>query len=70
MKLYRVDAHGKIKWVGSQAATAKARKEFTDVGVKRNEITTTEIDVPTRKVELLDWLNEQEEQVQVRRGDV
>lgn len=41
----------------SQAECASARKELTDRGVKRKDITTAEVDVPTTKTELVGFLN-------------
>lgn len=41
----------------SQSECASIRKELTDRGVKRKDITTAEVDVPTTKAELVGFLN-------------
>ena len=63
MKLYRVSANAdvqKIVWVGTQSDAAKARKEFVSDGFKRAELSTEEVDVPTNKEGLLEFLNKLE----------
>lgn len=66
MKLYRIsveserDADRPCVWVGSQADAGKARKEFVADGFKRAEITTDEVDVPTNKEGLINFLNKLE----------
>lgn len=64
MRLYRttVKSHPDVQgprphWVGSQAEASKYRASLTSSGVKRADITTDEIDVPTDKRGLLEWLN-------------
>jgi hypothetical protein len=68
MKLYIVTAEIDVSEDGtafkpfnkicvSQAECAAARKELTDQGVKRKDITTAEVDVPTTKAELVRFLN-------------
>jgi len=68
MKLYIVSAQvdasedgTKFKHVNtalvSQAECASARKELTDRGVKRKDIATYEVDVPTTKGGLVEFLN-------------
>lgn len=46
-------------WVGSKADAGKKRSELTASGVKRAQIETTPVDVPTNKAGLLEWLNSQ-----------
>ena len=62
MKLYRVignsDKQKKVIWAGSQSDAAKARKELIAQGFKRAELITEDVDIPTDKVGLLNWLNE------------
>ena len=61
MKLYRVIGNSdkqKVIWVGSQSDAAKARKELMAQGFKRAELLTEDVDIPTDKVGLLKWLNE------------
>lgn len=65
MKLYRVSSdktidNGKpvIRWAGTQAGVVQAKKDFMAAGLKRKELSTEEIDVPTKKDELVAWLNE------------
>lgn len=61
MKLYRIVAEreGKLSgvWVGTQSDAGKARKTFVEDGFKRAEITTQEVDVPTNKEGLINFLN-------------
>ena len=42
----------------SQAECASTRKELTDQGVKRKDINTYEVDVPTTRAELVGFLNQ------------
>lgn len=65
MKLYRVSSdktidNGKpvIRWAGTQAGVVQAKKDFMAAGLKRKDLSTEEIDVPTKKDELVTWLNE------------
>lgn len=57
MRVYKVTAPGKVAWVGSQGDAGKARKQFNSEGAHRKHIETHEVDVPTKKEELLTWLN-------------
>ena len=60
MKLYRISGNSdkqRVIWVGSQSDAAKARKELIEDGFKRAELLTEDIDVPTNKEGLLDFLN-------------
>lgn len=47
----------KFAWVGSQAEAAAARASFTSDGHKRADIETKEVDVPTDKKGLIEFLN-------------
>lgn len=65
MKLYRLECNNDdkespfVQWVGTQAAVSKARKEWMqNEGFKRTEITDEEVEVPTNKAGLLDFLND------------
>lgn len=63
MKLYRVsfaaDAGEVGTWAGTQADASKARTDFMQkYGLKRKEIHIEDVEVPTRKEDLLAWLNE------------
>ena len=63
MKLYIIDApiEGEAnitRVVTSQAECASTRAELTGIGVKRKDIDTHEVDVPTTKVELVNFLNQ------------
>lgn len=65
MKLYRVSSevaidNGKkaLKWVGTQADVVATKKEWMAAGMKRKEISTEDIEIPTKKDELVEWLNE------------
>lgn len=44
-------------WAGSQADAASARKQLGTEGFRRMEIATHEVDVPTGKTGLLEFLN-------------
>lgn len=44
-------------WAGSQSDAASARKELLAAGAKRKDLATHEIDVPTKKDELIAFLN-------------
>lgn len=61
MKLYKVyveDGDNTIfHWFGTQAECATKRKALNSEGHKRDEIITNEIEVPTDKKGLLEWLN-------------
>ncbi len=62
MKLYRLEADTDkdpvIQWVGTQAETSKVRKEWmAEHGFKRADIETDEVEVPTNKKDLLEFLN-------------
>lgn len=72
MRLYKTTAIGKatenddgtssqevqVRWSGSQADAASTRKEFVGMGFKRAEVNTVEVDVPTNKAGLLEFLND------------
>jgi len=47
----------RVKWVGTQADAAHTRKDWVKLGAKRDNIETEEIEVPTDKKGLLDFLN-------------
>lgn len=61
MKLYRthVTTPGLTAetWGGSQAEAASQRKAFNQLGHKRDSVVTDEVDVPTDKKGLLEFLN-------------
>jgi len=63
MKLYKItatlsDGTTERKWAGSGDAAAKARKHFnSERKVPRDSITTDEVEVPTNKAGLIDFLN-------------
>lgn len=63
MKLYRTCVAGRASetaeplWAGSQAEAGKHRKELNQRGHKRADISTDEVEVPTNKTGLLEWLN-------------
>ena len=66
MKLYRTFAHSseniagttRNNWATSQASASKHRSELYRAGHKQKDVTTEEVDVPTKKAELVAWLNE------------
>ena len=70
MKLYRVSAPphgtgddttarpGHVGWFGSEAECGTERKRLVSSGIKRADIETETIDIPTDKKGLLAWLNE------------
>lgn len=62
MKLYRqsvtfANNRNDTHWAGSQAEAAAKRAAWTKEGAKRNDIQTDEVDVPTDKKGLLEFLN-------------
>ncbi len=63
MKLYIIDAPvageaNITRVVTSQAECASTRAEITGLGIKRKDIDTHEVDVPTTKAELVNFLNQ------------
>lgn len=66
MKLYRIVAASEkgadiiTRWVGTQSDAAKTRKELVADGFKRAELSTEEVDVPTNKEGMLEFLNKLE----------
>lgn len=48
----------KSKWVVSQSDAAGARKELIEQGAKRKDLKTFELDIPTDKAGLLEFLND------------
>lgn len=67
MKLYRTHVHThpdvigpKPMWSGSKAEASKQRTQLCELhGLKRTQLETVEVEVPTNKVDLIDWLNRQ-----------
>jgi hypothetical protein len=64
VRLYKTtgydDSHGRvISWSGSRADAAKDRKAMQTEYKLAGKPATVEVDVPTRKADLLDWLNGQ-----------
>lgn len=61
MKLYlitsTIDGGNYATWAGSQADAAAARKGMVEMGAKRKDISTHEIEVPTKKDDLIGFLN-------------
>lgn len=63
MKLYLItatteDSKTHVIWGGSQAEAASARKEMLARGATRKDLKTYEVDVPTNKEGLLQFLND------------
>ena len=60
MKLYRTKAKDESAgyWAGSQAEAAGHRKKLNGEGHKRDTISTEEVEVPTNKAGLLEFLNQ------------
>ena len=66
MRLYKINAeylhddNTKVfvtQFVGSKADGVAERKKLMDDGARRKDITETEVDVPTDKTGLINWLN-------------
>lgn len=60
MKLYLISANEsplRSIWAGSQTDAAAARKQLVEQGAKRKDLVTNEIEVPTKKEELIAFLN-------------
>lgn len=67
VNLYRVSHPGVVdggkevvQWAGRQADVVAIKKEWIESGIKRKQISTEEIEVPTKKDELVAWLTEHE----------
>lgn len=59
MKFYKVYIPNvTTKWVVSQNDAAAERKRLNQKGHKRDDIFTLEVEVPTTKKELLEFLND------------
>lgn len=63
MKLYLItatteDSKTHVIWGGSQSDAASARKEMLARGATRKDIKTYEVDVPTGKEGLMQFLND------------
>jgi hypothetical protein len=59
MRAYKVKAPNAFRFAGSQSDASKRKVELVDqFGLKRAQATVEEIEVPTGKVELLEFLNE------------
>lgn len=65
MKLYRVSHPSAVdgekevvQWAGTQAGVVQIKKTFMETGIKRKQISTEEIEVPTKKDELVAWLSQ------------
>lgn len=48
----------RTRFAGSQTGAASDRKHFSDIGAKRADVSTAEVDIPTAKGPLLDFINE------------
>lgn len=61
MKLYKTtitrNGTDTFSWQGSQAEAASKRRAAVEDGVKRKDMETVEVEIPTTKTGLLDWLN-------------
>jgi hypothetical protein len=65
MKAYRVEALlqgtlqgvNTVRFVGSAAEAASRRAALVKSGMYRADITTTQVEIPTNKDDLLDYLN-------------
>lgn len=63
MKLYRITAddgdakHVVTEYVGTQAEGVAQRKKLKEDGFAQKHITTEDVEVPTDKAGLIDWLN-------------
>lgn len=62
MRLYKITANdgtagSETHWVGSKAEGVAKRKQLATEGWTRKEIDEVEVEVPTNKEGLLQWLN-------------
>lgn len=63
MRAYKVHVQYGIgmtatKYAGTQAEVREARRSFVDeFSVKKKDVTTEEVEIPTAKAELLDFIN-------------
>lgn len=59
MKAYRMTCVSAIRYAGSQAEVREFKRVFKDkFNTKPADINIEEIEIPTNKVDLLDFLNE------------
>lgn len=63
MKLYRVSytmnaGEEVVQWAGRQADVVAIKKDWIEGGTKRKQISTEEVEVPTKKEELVSWLSQ------------
>lgn len=65
MKLYRVSKPAEtdggkevVQWAGRQADVVAIKKDWIEGGTKRKQISTEEVEVPTKKEELVSWLSQ------------
>lgn len=62
MRLYKITATNALSetlptlWAGSLTEAAKARKDMLALGANRASTDTQELDIPTNKDGLLEWL--------------
>lgn len=61
MKLYKITADDGdktvSKYVGTQADSVAQRKKLKEDGFAQKHITSDDVEVPTDKAGLIDWLN-------------
>lgn len=57
MRCYLVKGADKRKYCGTQAQASEFKKELKEFGLKRSDITVTEVDIPDDKQGKLDFIN-------------
>lgn len=57
MRAYLVEGNGKKKYCGTQAEVTAIKKELMGEGLKRKDISVSEIDIPDDKQGKLDFIN-------------
>lgn len=59
MRAYRVKAGNKVRYAANQTAARATRQELeAELGLKRGAGEVDEVEVPTGKDNLLEWINE------------
>lgn len=57
MRAYLVEGDGKKKYCGTQAEVTATKKELLASGLKRKDVTVSEVDIPDDKQGKLDFIN-------------
>lgn len=70
MRAYRIGAPQAFRFAGSQSDAAKTKAELIDrYGLKRTQVSVEEVEIPTAKTELLEFVNELAAQADGKEAD-